>query len=141
MTGHHHDFGLGAPNLPGFVAALADALRLVRGEEGVAAPAAVLVAFGRKQIDPVFHELVQHPAGLFVVAMPEELLGFAAVVAGIVVRHALVNLAFVQGDAVGFDVIDQQIEHGQGSLAMEELREPLRNDWHKLSLVCYLKKK
>ena len=125
MTVHHHDFGLGAPNLPDFMVAIADALRLVKGE-GAAAPAAVLVAFGRKQIDPVFHELVQHPAGLFVVAMPEKLLGFAAVVAGIVVRHALANLAFVQEDAVGFDIIDRQIEHVQGSVAIEELRELFR---------------
>jgi len=57
-----------------------------------------------------------------------------------VVRHAPADLAFVQGDAVGFDVIEQQIGHGQGSVAIEELREPLRNDWHKLLLVCYLKK-
>ena len=33
MAGHHHDFLLSAPDLPDFVAAAANALRLVRGQK------------------------------------------------------------------------------------------------------------
>jgi hypothetical protein len=43
-----------------------------------------------------------------------------------VIRHALADLVFVERDAAGFDVIDQQVENGQGAVAIEELREPFR---------------
>jgi len=61
--------------------------------------------------------------------MPEELLGFSAVVAGIVIRHALGNPAFVQGDSAGFEVIDQQVEDGEGTIAIEELRNHFANPY------------
>jgi hypothetical protein len=58
--------------------------------------------------------------------MPEELFGFAAVVAGIVVRHALVDPAFVRGDSARLQVIGHQVEYGQCAIAVKELREPFR---------------
>ena len=68
-----------------------------------------MVAFFGKEIDPVGKALVHDPPGFLVISMSEQLLGLAAVIAGIVVGGTPGYLGFIKPDPSGADVVHQKI--------------------------------
>ena len=110
---HHHDGGTGGLDLLHFPAAVMDPFFVVSVDQCTAATAAanLMLPVGIK-FDPLFDALIQNPARLLVIAVSEQFLRFATVIAGIVVCDQQIVSVFVQPDALFGDVMDQQIEYG-----------------------------
>ena len=111
---YHHHRGAGSLDLFHFPTAIINSFFVVAGRQGTAAAAAAnLELFGWIHIDPIFQALAHNPAGLLIVAMAEQLFRLTAVVAGIVISSQNVISAFIDSDALLFDVVNQKIKHGE----------------------------
>jgi hypothetical protein len=59
--------------------------------------------------------LVHNPAGFFKEAMAEAKLGFAAIIAGVVIGRQHIKTIFIQPDSTLANILNQQIEDGDGT--------------------------
>jgi len=113
VAGYHDGVGTGGLDLFHLTPAVVDAFLIVARHQGATPTAtAELIHACRVEIDPIFHALVQDPAGFSKITVPEYFLGAAAVVAGIMIGGHTVKLGFIQLDTAFFDVAYQKIEYG-----------------------------
>ena len=125
VAGNNQYFGPGAPDLFHLFPRVMESFVFIGCQQGpAAAAAAILVASVGKKIDPMRGALIENPAGFRIITVAEELCGFTAVIAGIVVSDSLGNFSVVQPDLFRTDIIDQQIKYGKRSESIEKIRVP-----------------